>query len=336
MSWYASDPSGNFAMKRIVTLIPAYKQEYLSELLIGLNNQSYKNFYVILSDDSPQGQVTKLLQSEQFKPLLERLEFRVIQGPRRSGHVNMLHLLEAWDGKAELVHFLFDDDFIYPRFYEYHASVHQAAGGAACSISRRWNAAVSGLPISSLPMPVDIDYGIARIAPLSSDVLFKTTVPHCNNWLGEFSNTVLSASEARVVADPQLSGIPYLGLQDIGIFLKLSINDKVFLIQDNLGFFRFNPQQNTGKPHTPVIKAAYLAWCALAAAAWRMRKISPVETFGAFKRIEWKLRELYPHDEQMQRFVSLSSGYREFSPELVEEFIAMWRELLDSQGRLWK
>ncbi len=323
-------------MKRIVTLIPAYKEAYLADLFLCLSNQSYKNFSVIISDDSPQGQVTRLLQSERFKPMFERLEVRLIQGPRRGGHLNMLHLIDAWDGKAELVHFLFDDDFIYPRFYEYHANIREAAPEAACTVSRRWNAAASGLPVGSLAAPVHIDYDSARVASLSSGTLFKTTIPQCNNWLGEFSNFVLNASHVRCVADPQIDGISYLGLQDIGLLLKLSLTDKVVFIQDNLGFFRINPYQQTGKTDTPVIKEAYLGWCALAAAAWRMQKISAAEAFGAFKRIESMMREVYANDQQMQKFIRLSSGYREFSPELVEKFVVIWRELLDGDRELWK
>ena len=67
-------------MKKIATLIPAYKTEYMGELLVCLNHQTYKDFKVTLSDDSPNGSVSALLASDAFRPLMANLDINIIQG----------------------------------------------------------------------------------------------------------------------------------------------------------------------------------------------------------------------------------------------------------------
>ena len=45
-------------MPTITTLIPAYKKEILGEILLGLARQTFRDFRVILSDDSPGDEIT--------------------------------------------------------------------------------------------------------------------------------------------------------------------------------------------------------------------------------------------------------------------------------------
>jgi hypothetical protein len=41
----------------ITTLIPAYRDDYLNDLFHGLAEQTYKNFRVVISDDSPEQKI---------------------------------------------------------------------------------------------------------------------------------------------------------------------------------------------------------------------------------------------------------------------------------------
>ena len=64
-------------MSRITTLIPAYKPDYLGEMFLGLRRQSFRDFRVILSDDSPGGVITDMLRDGRFGPLAAELNLSI-------------------------------------------------------------------------------------------------------------------------------------------------------------------------------------------------------------------------------------------------------------------
>ena len=55
-------------MSRIATLIPAYKPDFLAELFASLRSQTFKDFRVILSDDSADDAITAMLRAGRFDP----------------------------------------------------------------------------------------------------------------------------------------------------------------------------------------------------------------------------------------------------------------------------
>ena len=59
-------------MPTITTLIPAYKKEFLGETLLGLARQTFRDFRVIVSDDSPGDEITQLIQSGHYGDLRAR------------------------------------------------------------------------------------------------------------------------------------------------------------------------------------------------------------------------------------------------------------------------
>jgi hypothetical protein len=297
-----------------------------------LNNQTYKNFKVLLSDDSPDGRVTLLLRSEPFKPLLEPMDVTIMEGPREGAYKNMTHLLQVWDGATDLFHVLLDDDGIYPKFYEYHVGVHSSPG-VVCSISRRWTAQVAGLPVTMLFPPSEVESNMARAFVIDPNLLFKTVVPHCNNWLGELSNTVMNKELASLSLLREMNGIPFMGMQDLGIgdiafFLQASTTHNVVFIQDYLGFFRVNPHQHTAQLQSHGLKEALLGWVPIAIASMQMNRVSRQEAFSAIKRIEAAVRHSYPKDEEMNKFANLFAGYSDLTDELVERFCVLWRAFL--------
>ena len=156
----------------IVTLIPAFKPQYLPDLLNSLRLQSRPTRKIIFSDDSPDGAYRATLMSDAFAPLRQGLDIECHEGPRRGGYPNVLRLLDIWAGSSALVHVLLDDDVIYPEFYERHLVAH-ASAHFSCTISRRWTASNIGQPLAGQPVPPGVAQHGHRVLSLDADVVFK-------------------------------------------------------------------------------------------------------------------------------------------------------------------
>lgn len=142
---------------QLTTLIPAYKPDYLAALFAGLRSQVFRDFRVIVSDDSPDATITSMLRAGRFDPFIEGLDMLVVRGPQ-SPLRNHQHLLDVWAHATPLVHLLMDDDVVYPRFYLEHVALH-ARHSPAASVSLRWLTSSDGAPMATLPLPEFVEAG---------------------------------------------------------------------------------------------------------------------------------------------------------------------------------
>jgi hypothetical protein len=288
----------------IATLIPAYKPKYLVELISSLRYQTRPTPRIIISDDSPNGDFRHELYSERFRPLLEGLNIEFVEGPRNGAYENFKHLLRVWGGSSDLVHLMLDDDVVYPEFYERHLVAH-ASGDFSCSISPRWNANEEGILLSGQSPPAAVTANASRILSLDADVVFMTTVAECKNWFGEFSNTVMRADTCELLLKPELSGISYAGLWDLGYFLAASLRSPIAYLQDHLGYFRTGGTGNSSKTFGPFMKAAMLAYSALAMGGQRVGKLSHAQALKCHSVIASVVNQYYSQQDDMRIFCKL-------------------------------
>lgn len=286
---------------RICTLIPAYKIKYVEPLLLGLQSQTVKPYRIIFSDDSPGGVFSERLLSDELAPLRSGLAIEVIQGPRQGAFENCRHLLHVWNRESELFHLLLDDDVIFPEFYERHLVAH-LSGDFSCSISRRWESNEAGQPLRGQPVPAAVANAVNRFLSLNADVAFMSTVAECKNWFGEFSNVVFRSDCSEIVLKPAIAGISYAGLWDLGAFLAASLLRPICHIQDHLGYFRKGPDQNSAQTYGPMMKAAMLAYVALAISGRRIGKISSEQAIYCFGTIANVLNYWYATQDDMVEF----------------------------------
>ena len=172
-------------MTTITTLIPAYKPEYLGETLMSLRRQSFRDFRVVVSDDSPDGKIIALLRDGAFAAATDGLNVLAVRGPGNA-RLNHLSLLDRWAGSSPFVHLLMDDDVVFPNFDQSHLAAH-AGGAYGVSVSARWLSQDDSRPAFALPVPAAIANSPLRAVPLQGDQVFATVVPGCENWLGELS-----------------------------------------------------------------------------------------------------------------------------------------------------
>jgi hypothetical protein len=313
---------------KLTTLIPAYKTKYLVDLFTSLIHQSRRPDLIIISDDSPRSAYTAWLRSATLAPLLVELNLHIVQGPRRgSSYANVRHLLDVWGGESDLVHLLFDDDILYPEFYERHLAAH-ASGRFPCSVSRRWTALETGYPVARLQIPGELANHPQRLVPVAADLIFPTTIPRCRNWLGEFSNTVMRAELRDVLARAELNGISYEGLEDIGLFLAASDRGPLCFLNDTLGAFRHGPDQNTSQLHAPVMMKAHMAWAALAIAARRSGRLDATQSADGLAHLRQLVEARYTGQERMDGFRRQLADLVDGRAGAQEAFLAAWQDFV--------
>jgi hypothetical protein len=307
----------------VVTLIPAYKPKYLVDLLSALAQQTHRPQRVIVSDDSPDQAFVRVLAAPENADLTRALKLSVIAGPRRGAFLNMQNLLREWNGESELFHFLFDDDLIYPTFYERHVAAHRGQQ-YPCTISRRWTANENGMPVGQLAMPDVIYNHDHRLLSLESSVLFDTVLPRCYNWLGEFSNCVMRGELASSIENHTLADISFYGLIDIGVFLTASTMGPVGFLNEALGAFRTGPEQNTGALASRNMKLAHLAWFALGIAGQRVGRISAEHARQGFARMGSSVFTHYRNSPDLAEFCAALPGLIAGEPGSDQRFLDAW------------
>ncbi len=315
----------------ITTLIPAYKTKYIPELLASLRYQTRPSQRILISDDSPQGAFREVLMSERMKPLTQGLNIDIIEGPRTGAYENVKHLIRQWNGSSELVHLLFDDDVAYPEFYERHLTVH-ASAPVSCSISRRWTANEAGQPLTGQPAPPGVQREGQRLVTLDNAVVVMSTVAECKNWFGEFSNCVMRADTCDLLFTPQLGGVSYAGLWDLGYFVAASKRAPIGYIQDHLGYFRTGGTGNSSNFFGPFMKGAVLGYAALALGCKRDGTLSPEQASRTFKIIEGALSARYTSQEDMLPFCEILPLMVTAEPGAEEAFVAAWTVFQTNNG----
>jgi hypothetical protein len=313
---------------KLTTLIPAYKPRYLVELFTGLVHQSRRPDRIIVSDDSPRGAYSAMLRADPIGPLLSELPLEIVQGPRRgSSYANVRHLLKTWGGDGDLVHLLFDDDLLYPDFYERHLIAH-SSGNFTCSVSRRWTALESGQPVARPQVPPELTTHPNRLIAVGADLIYPTTIPFCRNWLGEFSNAVMRADMHDVLERAELNGLSYEGLEDIGMFLAASERGTVCFVNEALGAFRHGPEQNTSQLLAPVMMKAHLAWVALAIAAQRSGRLSSTQARDGIAHLQSLVDRRYRDEGRMDEFRRLVAAVAQGRDGAEAAFLAAWQHFV--------
>jgi glycosyltransferase involved in cell wall biosynthesis len=313
-------------MSHIATLIPAYKPDFLGELFAGLRSQTFKNFRVILSDDSPDGAITAMLRAGRFDPLIKNLDLLVVRGPC-SPLKNHQHLLDVWAQSTPLVHLLMDDDVIYPGFYREHSALH-ARHTLAASVSLRWLTAANGAPFATLPLPDFVEASEQRTLEVSTKQLFATTVARCENWLGELSNMVLSAQAAGCFPRPPADGVSYFGLPDIGTLLNAATHAPILVLRDHLSGFRQHAGQTTANTQSINLKIAFVAWVAFALKARQDGHIDAATAVQAIAIATQRCLQHYATDPLMQGYFEIARNDLTDLPRFEAAFSAFWQMLL--------
>lgn len=314
----------------ITTLIPAYKTEFLKDLFQGLKTQTFKQFKVIISDDSPNNQVTAMLKSAEMQHYVNGLDLEIIEGPKKGATANINHLSQYWGYKTPFVHLLLDDDIIYPLFYQLHIMAHQKENVGA-SASFRWIGNQHGAPVATKPVPLFISQSEERVDLVNANQLFSTAVPNIRNWLGETSNVLFTAESYKYFEETQINGMNYYGLRDIGVYLQISLTKNIAVVKDHLSVFRRHAGQDTGDLNSTTFQGAHIAWISLALVGLELNKLNLEQTQkGIMFLCDEKIAPRFKTNPTMMAFASLHRKYEIGTEAYKTEFLKLWNVYLSN------
>jgi hypothetical protein len=316
-------------MPTITTLIPAYKKEFLGETLLGLARQTFRDFRVIISDDSPDDEITHLIQAGHYGDLARSLDLQVVRGPKNA-RLNHQSLMDRWAGSSPFVHLQLDDDVVFPEFYRTHMAAHRT-GRFSASVSRRWVTHGDTRPVMGINQPRVVAESPLLYVPVDAETLFQTMVPTCNNWIGEFTHIVMSAEGARAYPRPPVDDLSYYGWLDVGFVLTAVQKAPLVIVRDHLGIFRQHPSQTTHHLATGIGRVSSMAWVTTALLAWREGRISRADVVTA---ITWNVRECLNRfgegDPVINEFFDLIQAHGADLERLVAAYKPFWLRVLAS------
>ncbi|MYM85230.1 glycosyltransferase [Duganella sp. FT50W] len=317
---------------KITTVIPAYKSQYLMELLASLAQQTEPPERIIFSDDSPDQSFTSMLTSEPLQSLIGHLNVTVLPGTRRGAYANWSQCINAWGGQTELVHILCDDDLIYPQFYARHRHAHMT-GNFSSTVSRRWYANEAGQPVNkSLTLPEAVDLHPQRLLSLDANTLFVSTVGRAANWLGEVSNTVMRAEAANLIVQRQVDGISIAGLEDLAAFICGARERPLCYINEHLGCFRQNAGQNSAKGASAAMKCSIMGYLGLALIGLRRGLISEEHAHYCFELVGQNVLWHYRDEADTQAIRDTLPALIAGAPGADERYLQAWHDFVAAHG----
>jgi len=316
-------------MATLTTLIPAYKKEHLAEMFAGLARQTFRDFKVIVSDDSPGDEITALIRDGAFGRVTANLDLQVVRGPKNA-RLNYQQLLDLWNFGSPYVHMQLDDDAIYPDFYRTHLAAH-ATGLFGVSVSRRWITHDDIRPVHGINLPRCVSDSPLLFVPVHEKDLFSSMVPTCNNWVGEFSNMVMSAAGVSRFPTPPSDGLSYYGWPDVGFLLESIQHLPMVYIRDHLGIFRQHAQQSTNRVINHSGRVSGMAWIAAALHAWQEQRISYPEAVNAIMYTVGEcLRKFGEDDPVINEMYDLVQQHGASLADLHARFTPYWLRVLAS------
>ena len=263
---------------KIITLIPAYKTEFIEQLFHSIKSQQYIPNLVIVSDDSPDNRVTKKINSSQIQKYCDEIEVRIFEGPKKGTYQNMLFLLSKAPTSADYFHFLFDDDQIYPSFYSTHISCH-SSNNVLCTVSKRWISNSSGLPTYAPKLPEEIEFkNLHKFISFGLPDIFNFSISRRLNFFGELSNLLFKPELIEKFSTMKLGRWPFIGLGDIGLICNAAERNPVIFINEFLGAFRHSETQHSVNASSLAWICAATGWASLAHAGYEIGLLSKEQT----------------------------------------------------------
>ncbi|HEV7137480.1 MAG TPA: glycosyltransferase family A protein [Steroidobacteraceae bacterium] len=306
-------------MSLINILIPAFKPAFLRQAIESAAIQSRGNVSILVSDDSKDGEATR-----EVRHLECGAPIRFVEGPRKGTHRNMMHLLDQVEPDCRYVHFLFDDDVIFPGFMDTHLLALESSKSARVSVSARWAIDQRGFICGDFAVPDQVRNYPGKATAIDINFLFRSTVPFNFNWLGEYSNAVWRRDHVETLREMAFTDISYYGLGDIAQLLLAARSAPIVYLTEHLGAFRKHAHQQTADRSSAALKAAHLAWAALAHIGARLELLNEAEIEQSLRLVVQNVRGSYPDDAEMLAIANtLAAGT---IPDRLLSFSAVWRQ----------
>jgi hypothetical protein len=302
-------------MMKIVSIMPAFKVEYIMESIYSIALQSYPVSKLIISDDSIQGDVINYLNSKNIKEIFPKLEILIVNGPKKGPWENVKYLVSLLSDDVDLFHVMTDDDLIYPDFMRKHMLIHKEIK-PLISISKRWVLHKTGQPVAVPNIPLSVYTNSNLYFYINYEELIKNSIVNLNNYLGELPQSLIAMRFKDKFLNHRINEIKYSGLEDIGSFLLASKEKGLVFINENLGGFRRHPNQNTTNYKNKINFSSTIGWIALLMAIKKESKLNEMDVNNGIEIIFKMLhqRDGIPNDSDFHIIMD------SFAVDLYEDF----------------
>jgi glycosyltransferase involved in cell wall biosynthesis len=325
------------AAPSVSILIPAFRPTWINEAIQSALAQTFTDFELIISDDSADDEVEKLVRTWSDR----RLQY--FRNPTRGAPGSNRDFLIS-RARGEYIKFLFDDDFLYPHSLELLLSMASRTGCALAFHSRNViddngnimrQARFEIIPDRRdrfnflrfrarkffewrIRRAVNANYNPRNLYAVDSDVFFGKIIGRVINPIGEPSNILIHAPTLRNVDKPfSIDGRRMRFLTDMALYSNFMARGLGIVGTDNIGSaFRVHREQNSGRAY-PGYSAGIFEWELLGRWAVDAGELS----LDSFKSMRELLTILYrsqaEHFGELNDFLAL--GTRALARPLLDE-----------------
>jgi glycosyltransferase involved in cell wall biosynthesis len=324
------------AAPSVSILIPAFRPTWINEAIQSALAQTFTDFELIISDDSADDEVEKLVSTWSDR----RLQY--FRNPTRGAPGSNRDFLIS-RARGEYIKFLFDDDFLYPHSLELLLSMASRTGCALAFHSRNLvddNSNIMEQPrfeirpdsrdrfnslrfklrgsFQKLIRAANANYNPRNLYPVDSKFFFGKMIGRVANQIGEPSNILIHAPTLRNIDKPfSIDGRRLRFLTDMALYSNFMARGLGIVGTDNIGSaFRLHRKQYSGRAY-PGYSAGIFEWELLGRWAVDAGELS----LDSFKSMRELLTIMYrsqaEHFGELNDFLAL--GTRTLAPPLLNE-----------------
>jgi glycosyltransferase involved in cell wall biosynthesis len=324
------------ASPRVSILIPAFRPTWINEAIQSALAQTFSDFELIISDDSADNEVEKLVRTWTDRRLQYfRNPTRGVPGSNRDFLISR--------ARGEFIKFVFDDDFLYPHSLELLLSMASRTGCALAFHSRNLvddNSSIVDQPRFEIqPDSRDrfnylrlrlrgalqrriraayANYNPRNLYPVDSKFFFGTIIGRAVNLIGEPSNILIHAPTLRNIDKPfSIGGRRMRYLTDMALYSNFMARGLGIVGTDNIGSaFRVHPKQSSGRAY-PGYSAGIFEWELLGRWAVDTGEMSLDSFRSMCELLTIWYRSQAEHFGELNDFLAL--GTRTLAPPLLNE-----------------
>ncbi|MHB8152789.1 MAG: glycosyltransferase family 2 protein, partial [Bacillati bacterium] len=229
-------------------LIPAFRPDFLDLCIACVLAQSFKDFELIISDDSSGDAVGSVVSKWQDPRIRYRSNpTRQVLGANRDFLIT--------EARGRYIKFLFDDDMLFPQAVEHLVTAARREGAALVYHARYDINAVGAVRRAAIAAPLGEE---RRIDP---DLFFTGVIGTSRNFIGEPSNILLDSDVLKSIPQPFfIDGRRMRFLADVALYANIAERLLPIVGLSRMdGAFRHHQRQNSNR-ESPHYSAGLFEW----------------------------------------------------------------------------
>ncbi len=300
----------------ISVIIPTFNRpKYFSEALESVLSQTYRNFEIVVSDNSTNDDTENLIQ-----PYLEKYScIKYFHHKNFGANENWNFARQYNNPDAEYVNFLMDDDLFYPRKFEVMVEIYRNNPNVSLVTSFRDVIDENGKIIGKLPILTAFQKVSGGDFTVNGAVAGKYMLMVGKNFIGEPSTVLI---RKKFLRDNDLcwnaDEAGFFPLVDISTWCQLLSQGDLFFVEEKLNAFRRHKAQATNFDKSGSVFD--VCWAKLFKTAWDKKIFIETEDEIRSRIINWLM-------SGCRRLLKANMHTDEFVVTLEKTMIAMLEAL---------